>query len=30
LLYASITSVIVFLVGLIVFNRTEKQFIDTV
>jgi lipopolysaccharide transport system permease protein len=30
LLYASIISVIIFLIGLIVFNRTEKQFIDTV
>ena len=30
LLYASLTSVFVFLIGLIVFNRTEKQFIDTV
>ncbi len=30
LMYASITSIIVFLIGLIVFNRTEKQFIDTV
>jgi lipopolysaccharide transport system permease protein len=30
LLYATIISVIIFLIGLIVFNRTEKQFIDTV
>jgi lipopolysaccharide transport system permease protein len=30
LVYAFIFSIIVFLLGLIVFNRTEKQFIDTV
>jgi lipopolysaccharide transport system permease protein len=30
LLYASAISILVFLVGLIVFNRTERQFIDTV
>ena len=30
LLYATITALAVFLFGLIVFNRTEKQFIDTV
>lgn len=30
LLYASVISILVFLVGLIVFNRTERQFIDTV
>tara|TARA_R110000868_G_scaffold360908_1_gene622951 strand:+ start:464 stop:1366 length:903 start_codon:yes stop_codon:yes gene_type:complete len=30
LLYASIVGVLVFLAGLIVFNKTEKQFIDTV
>lgn len=30
LLYATSISVLVFLFGLIVFNRTEKQFIDTV
>ncbi|MFH6769654.1 ABC transporter permease [Gaetbulibacter aquiaggeris] len=30
LLYALIISVIIFLIGLIIFNRTEKQFIDTV
>lgn len=30
LLYAAIVSLVVFLLGLIVFNRTEKQFIDTV
>lgn len=30
LLYASVVSVMVFLFGLIVFNRTERQFIDTV
>src|SRR5690606_14118778 len=28
--YALITAVILFLVGLIIFNRTEKNFIDTV
>tara|TARA_R110001592_G_scaffold259728_1_gene523762 strand:+ start:474 stop:1367 length:894 start_codon:yes stop_codon:yes gene_type:complete len=30
LLYATIVSIVVFILGLIVFNRTEKQFIDTV
>ena len=30
LIYATIISVIVFLLGLIVFNKTEKKFIDTV
>ncbi|MCF8272788.1 MAG: ABC transporter permease [Flavobacteriaceae bacterium] len=30
LLYAFLFSIIVFLLGMIVFNRTEKQFIDTV
>ena len=30
LLYATIISVVIFLIGLIIFNRTEKQFIDTV
>jgi lipopolysaccharide transport system permease protein len=30
LIYALIICVIVFLIGLIIFNRTEKQFIDTV
>jgi lipopolysaccharide transport system permease protein len=30
LFYATTISIVVFLIGLIVFNRTEKQFIDTV
>lgn len=30
LIYTAIVSIIIFLIGLIVFNRTEKQFIDTV
>lgn len=30
LLYACIVSIVLFLIGLIIFNRTEKQFIDTV
>ncbi len=30
LVYATMVSIMVFLLGLIVFNRTEKQFIDTV
>tara|TARA_R110002033_G_scaffold105010_1_gene152400 strand:- start:539 stop:1432 length:894 start_codon:yes stop_codon:yes gene_type:complete len=30
LVYATVVSIVVFLLGLIVFNRTEKQFIDTV
>ncbi|MFV0319672.1 MAG: ABC transporter permease [Microbacterium sp.] len=30
LLYTIITAIVVFLVGLVIFNRTEKSFIDTV
>ena len=30
MVYATITAIVFFLVGLVIFNRTEKQFIDTV
>ena len=30
LMYATVFSVVLFLLGLIVFNRTERRFIDTV
>ena len=30
LVYTGIVTVLVFLVGLVIFNRTEKSFIDTV
>jgi lipopolysaccharide transport system permease protein len=28
--YTALISMVVFLLGLVIFNRTEKQFIDTV
>ncbi len=30
LIYVTITSCVVFLIGLVVFNKTEKSFIDTI